>query len=77
MNIAFFLIMLAAFGTLAYHRSRHQTVLTTSGVLAIIAMLFWANAMVKREKGIQYKIGPRLFAIAMVIVFHWFFTDSN
>ncbi len=40
MNIAFFLIMIAAYGTLAYHRSGHQTVLTTSGVLAIIAMLF-------------------------------------
>lgn len=46
-------------------------------VFAIIAMLFWANAMVKREKGVEYKIGPRLFVIAMVVVFHWFFTDSN
>lgn len=46
-------------------------------VFAVIAMLFWANAMVKKEKGVEYKIGPRLFLIGAVIVFHVLFTDSN
>lgn len=46
-------------------------------VLAIIAMLFWANAMVKKEKGIEYKIGPRLFLLAAVVLYHLFFTNIN
>ena len=42
-------------------------------VLAIIAMLFWANARVKKEKGIEYKIAPRLFLIGAVVLFHLLF----
>ena len=46
-------------------------------VLAIVATLFWANALVKRDHGKEYNIIPRLVVFGVVVVYHLLFNGET